>query len=79
MRGKPKPRRGKGMLAWRSRQEPGAIMRPAIFERIERRAEAAGARSPEAVAGAAYWQTARAKYRQRKGKNLNEKIKRARG
>lgn len=65
MRGKPKPRKGKGMLAWRSRQKPGAIMTPEKFEKIKRKAAAGGARSPESVAGAAYWKTAKAKYREK--------------
>lgn len=40
-------------------------MSPATFEEIERKA-AGKARSPEAVAGAAYWATAKAKYRESK-------------
>jgi len=61
-RGKPKPRKGKGMLAWRSRQKRGKIMRPSTFEAIKRKAAAAGATNPEAVAGKAYWRTAKSKY-----------------
>jgi len=61
-RGIPKPRAGKGLTAWRSRQEPGAIMKSSTFQAIERKAAAAGATSPEKVAGAAYWKTAKAKY-----------------
>ena len=68
MRGKPKPRSGKGLLAWRSRQKPGAIMKPSTFEAIKKKAAASGATSPEAVAGAAYWDTAEAKYRKRSTK-----------
>lgn len=65
MRGRPKPRKGEGMLAWRSRQKPGAIMEPSTFASIEKKAAAGGARSPEAVAGAAYWATAKAKYKEK--------------
>jgi len=65
-RGKPKPRKGKDMLAWRSRQKPGSIMKPSTFEKIKRSAAARGADDPEAVAGAAYWRTVRAKYRKAK-------------
>lgn len=67
-RGKPKPRKGKGFLAWRSRQKPGAIMKPSTFERIKRSARARGADDPEAVAGKAYWMAARAKYREATGR-----------
>ena len=62
--GKPKPRKGKGLLAWRSRQKPGAIMKPSTFGEIMR----GGGRSPAAVAGAAYWQAAKKKYKERKKK-----------
>jgi hypothetical protein len=51
-----------GLREWREKQKPGAIMRPSTFEEIERKAKAAGADDPKAVAGAAYWTTARAKY-----------------
>jgi len=73
MRGKPKPRKGKGMLAWRSRQEPGAIMKPSTFQGIEKKAPAGGATNPEAVAGAAYWKTAKAKYKEGKGDHSTAK------
>lgn len=63
-RGKPKPRKGKGMLAWRSRQKTGAIMKPSTFESIKRKAAASGASNPEAVAGRAYWNAAKKKYKQ---------------
>ncbi len=66
MRGKPRPRRGKGMLAWRSRQKTGAVMKPSTFEAIERKAAASGATNPSAVAGAAYWATAKKKFKERK-------------
>ena len=56
----------KKVLEWRERQTPGRIMRPETFQRIVREAEKRGARDPEAVAGAAYWRTVRAKYRERR-------------
>lgn len=46
-------------------------MKPSTFEKIERKAAAGGARSPEAVAGAAYWKTAKAKY---KGKHQSPPV-----
>jgi len=52
----------KGLLRWRE-QKPGRVMRPSTFKKIERGAAAQGARNPRAVAGAAYWKTAREKYR----------------
>ena len=66
MRGKPKPRKGDDMLDWRSRQKPGSIMKPSTFESIVRSAAARGATNPEAVAGAAYWKTVKAKYKESK-------------
>jgi len=65
-RGVPKPRQGGGLLAWRSRQKRGEIMRPSTFEKIERKASVAGATNPKAVAGAAYWKTAHKKFRGKK-------------
>jgi len=41
-------------------------MKPGTFKQIERKAAAAGATDPEKVAGAAYWKTAKAKYRKRR-------------
>lgn len=73
-RGKPEPRKGKGLLAWRSRQEPGAIMEPSTFEEIKQKAAAGGARSPEAVAGAAYWKTAKAKYKEHHSAPVHDKF-----
>lgn len=58
----------KALKAWRGRQKRGAIMKPETFEQIKRKAAASGARNPEAVAGAAYWETAKAKFRKRKKK-----------
>jgi hypothetical protein len=48
---------------WRERQKPGAIMKPSTFKTIERKAAAKGYSNPEAVAGKAYWTTAKAKFR----------------
>uniref|UniRef100_A0A7V3JAQ3 Uncharacterized protein n=1 Tax=candidate division CPR3 bacterium TaxID=2268181 RepID=A0A7V3JAQ3_UNCC3 len=67
-RGKPKPRQGKELLAWRSRQKPGAIMKPETFKKIEEEAtKRYGSRERgKAAAGAAYWTAAEAKFRKRK-------------
>jgi len=62
MRGHPKPRKGGGMLAWRSRQKSGSIMKPSTFEKISKSGKA---RSGRKVAGKAYWRTVRAKYKAR--------------
>lgn len=56
----------KEILKWRQKQRPHAIMSPETFEEIKKRAKKAGASNPEAVAGHAYWQTVKAKYRARK-------------
>jgi len=45
-RGIPKARRGKSMLAWRSRQKRGAIMRPSTFRKIKQQ----GNMGPRSVA-----------------------------
>jgi hypothetical protein len=50
------------MLKWRRKQARGKIMKPSTFKSIEKSAEAAGATNPKAVAGKAYWRTAKAKY-----------------
>jgi len=52
------------ILAWRRRQKPGKIMKPSTFKEIERKAREAGYDDPKAVAGAAYWKTVKAKYRE---------------
>ena len=69
-KGVPKARKGKSMLAWRSRQKPHSIMNPETFEKIKRSAEKKGIGEERATkaAGAAYWRTARAKFKKRKGK-----------
>lgn len=56
----------KDILEWRERQKTGAIMKPSTFEKIKRSATARGATSGKRVAGAAYWQTVKAKHRGRK-------------
>ena len=56
----------KGLLSWRKRQSRGAIMKPSTFSSIERKAAARGYRNPAAVAGSAYWKTAKSKYRKRR-------------
>ena len=58
----------KGLREWREKQKRGAIMKPKTFKKIERKARAAGARNPKAVAGKAYWRTAEAKYKKAKRK-----------
>ncbi len=69
MRGKPEPRKGKGMLAWRSRQKPGAIMPASTFEGIvKEETPKIGKERAEKAAGAAYWRAAKAKFKERKKK-----------
>ncbi|MEW6215967.1 MAG: hypothetical protein AB1478_12325 [Nitrospirota bacterium] len=60
----------KDVLSWRRRQPHGAIMRRSTFEKIKRKAARRGATDPQAVAGAAYWKTVRAKYRGKKQRKL---------
>ena len=64
MRGIPKPRKGGGLLAWRSRQKRGSIMKSSTFKKIEGSRKA---RSGKRMAGAAYWRAAKSKYRSAKG------------
>lgn len=54
-----------GLKKWRRRQGKGKIMKPSTFKDIEKKAKAGGATDPEKVAGAAYWKTAKAKYKNR--------------
>lgn len=71
MRGKPKPRKGSDLAAWRSRQKPGAIMKPSTFAEIAQEAaeklEKKGISPAQAKirgkkqAGEAYWEAAEAK------------------
>lgn len=58
----------KGLLKWRSKQGEGKIMKPSTFKSIEKKAAKSGATDPKAVAGAAYWKTAEAKYKKSKAK-----------
>lgn len=70
MRGKPEPRKGSGLLAWRSRQKTGMIMKPETFDDIMRKAEAGGLSKARAkkVAGSAYWKQAEREYGKSKKK-----------
>lgn len=65
----------KGLKKWRSKQKPGAIMKPGTFEAIKRKAAAGGARDAGKVAGKAYWKTAEAKYQQYLHKKYSRKRK----
>lgn len=57
----------KQMLKWRAKQTPGAIMEPETFKAIERKAARnPKVKNPKKVAGAAYWATAKAKYKEAK-------------
>lgn len=51
-----------GLKKWRRGLKKGAIMKPGTFEKIKKKAAAAGANDPEAVAGKAYWGAAKKKY-----------------
>lgn len=58
-----KPRKGKGLLAWRSRQKQGAIMKPSTFEEIKaENIRKYGTKRAKKIAGKAYWKTAQARY-----------------
>lgn len=78
MRGKPKPRAGSGLNAWRSRQEKGAIMKPETFEKIKASAKkkyGIGEERAEKVAGAQYWKTAEKKFKKHGAKtDMSSKI-----
>ena len=68
-RGIPKPRKGKGMYAWRSRQPKGAIMKPETFDKIVAAAQEKYHISKERgkkVAGKAYKTTLKKKYAEAK-------------
>ena len=68
-KGKPESRQGKGMLAWRSRQRPGAIMKSSTFDEIVKKCLIDNPTFSEerckTIAGSAYWKTAKAKYKER--------------
>ena len=62
----------KNLRAWRMKQKRGKIMKPSTFKDIEESAERSGASDPKAVAGKAYWRSARDKFRKSKsGRNLS--------
>ena len=61
-------KQSKKLLAWRKKQKRGAIMKPATFKKIERKAASHGALHPKAVAGAAYWKTAVTKFKKKLSK-----------
>ena len=56
----------KTVLEYREKRGRGGIMKPSTFRGIVKKAERAGARNPEAVAGKAYWTTAKAKAKKAK-------------
>ena len=58
----------KALLKWRKKQKKGKIMSPKTFDEIKSKASAKGYDDPEAVAGRAYWNTAKAKFKKRKKK-----------
>ncbi len=53
----------KKTLKWREKQPRGAIMKPSTFNQIKEKAASKGAKNPEAVAGKAYWNTVKSKYK----------------
>lgn len=57
-------------LRWRRKQKQGAIMKPATFEKIKRGAMKKGMSEAKAkkVAGRAYWNTEKKKYKESKKK-----------
>lgn len=67
------------LLAWRRHRKPGSIMRPSTFKAIEESARKRGATNPEAVAGAAYWRTAKAKFAKAKQRGQARAARRLRG
>jgi len=65
----------KKILEWRERQRPGAIMRPETFEEIKEKAKrryGIGEERARKVAGKAYWQTVKAKAREKAKKRAKE-------
>ena len=64
-----------GLLKWREKQKRGAIMEPSTFAEIKESAARGGATNPEAVAGAAYWRTAKAKYQSHHIKKAAENLR----
>ena len=68
-----KAKTSKELRKWRKKQKRGAIMDPGTFKDIEESARESGADDPKAVAGAAYWRTARKKFKERKKKRATPK------
>jgi hypothetical protein len=57
----------KDLLDWRSKQKRGAIMKPSTFDEIVAENEGkVGKERAKKMAGAAYWNVAEAKYKNRK-------------
>ena len=52
------------LRAWRSKQPRGAIMKPSTFKSIEEKS--GGGEKGKRIAGAAYWATAKKKFKARK-------------
>lgn len=52
------------VLEFREKVPKGKIMKPSTFKAIEKKAKRGKYKKPRAVAGAAYWKTVKAKYRQ---------------
>lgn len=55
----------KALREWRKDQPRGAIMKPETFKKIEK--SAGGGEKGKRIAGKAYWQTALAKFKAKKG------------
>lgn len=71
----------KGLKKWRGKQKRGAIMKPSTFSKIEANAKGKGGKklskeSREKIAGAAYWKTAKAKFKKSKAKKSGKKSSR---
>lgn len=60
------------VLDFRERLRRGSVMRPSTFAEIERSAAASGATDPQKVAGAAYWKTLGARFREARERNPRE-------
>jgi len=56
----------KELRKWRKKQKPGAIMKSSTFDKIvrEKMAEGFSRERAEKMAGEAYWNAVRAKYRE---------------
>lgn len=66
------PKIAKKILKWRKKQREGSIMKPATFQKIKRGAKKRykiGEERATKVAGSAYWQTVKAKYKKVKKKS----------